>query len=130
MYGITSKGGEFDLGTLFRINTDGSDFRVLHSFETYSPRGEITMIGSKIYGTNSHDIYQIDTDGSNFDIINAEGYDYGGYRGVLTHDGTTLFGTTSRRVFSLEVPEPSAIVLLGFGVLGLFAWGRRRGRKG
>jgi uncharacterized membrane protein len=28
------------------------------------------------------------------------------------------------------VPEPSTIVLLGFGVLGLFAWGRKRSRKG
>lgn len=32
LYGTTGRGGEYDAGTVFRLNKDGSNYRILHSF--------------------------------------------------------------------------------------------------
>ena len=36
LYGVTSRGGEHDEGTVFRLRTDGSGFQTLHSFGGHS----------------------------------------------------------------------------------------------
>jgi len=54
LYGMTELGGANDVGTLFRINTDGSGFRLLHSFTSATDgsnsHGAVTFDGALLYG--------------------------------------------------------------------------------
>jgi len=97
LYGTASTGGGAGNGTLFRINTDGSDFTVLKTFSpTYLgtnnvsgnllthgtnadgalPIAGLTLSGSTLYGTtfyggvNSNGvIFKLNTDGNNFTVL-------------------------------------------------------------
>ena len=76
LYGMTSYGGTHYHGTIFKINTDGTGFQLLHSFEKWSkdggdPRGSLTLSGSTLYGMNDYGgtdgngtIFKINTDGT------------------------------------------------------------------
>src|SRR4030042_1374463 len=55
LYGMTSYGGSSDLGTIFKINTDGNSFQVLHSFTSPAvdgtfPTGSLILSGSTLFG--------------------------------------------------------------------------------
>lgn len=45
LFGVTDRGGRFDVGTVYSLNADGSDYRVLYSFTT-----EGGPVGSRPYG--------------------------------------------------------------------------------
>jgi uncharacterized repeat protein (TIGR03803 family) len=62
LYGTTGFGGSSSNGTVFAVNTDGSDFTVLHNFTAYSapsntnsdggsPFGGLILAGTTLYGT-------------------------------------------------------------------------------
>jgi uncharacterized repeat protein (TIGR03803 family) len=55
-YGTTDNGGEFDAGTVFSINTNGSGFNVIYSFsgntnDGGNPDAPVVLIGDSLYGT-------------------------------------------------------------------------------
>jgi uncharacterized repeat protein (TIGR03803 family) len=111
LYGTTSIGGSANLGTIFKINTDGSGFMILHSFaggttDGKNPGSSLTISGSTLYGTTSDGgtghgtVFRINTDGSGFAVLHsftsiltdAEGW---GPSGHLIMSGSTLFGMTN-----------------------------------
>jgi len=104
LYGMTTRGGANEGGTLFSVKTDGSDFGVLYDFENGSyPFGNIVVSGTKIYGTTHYNgangygmVYSIDTDGSDFDSVYdfASGADNGRGPSGVSFDGTYLYGAT------------------------------------
>jgi len=54
LYGVASFGGSFGDGTVFSLNTDGSDFTTLHHFLFINDGGvptSITLSGGGLYGT-------------------------------------------------------------------------------
>ena len=55
LYGTTFSGGAYDSGTIFKINTAGSGYQVLYSFNGHTggidPVGAIAIAGSTLYGT-------------------------------------------------------------------------------
>jgi uncharacterized repeat protein (TIGR03803 family) len=55
LYGTASQGGSSGNGTVFAINTNGTSFTNLHSFNYASdganPQGSLILIGSTLYGT-------------------------------------------------------------------------------
>jgi uncharacterized repeat protein (TIGR03803 family) len=54
LFGTTSDGGGFNKGTVFKLNTDGSGYTVLHSFtgsEGANPYSALTLSGTTLYGT-------------------------------------------------------------------------------
>jgi uncharacterized repeat protein (TIGR03803 family) len=57
LYGTASQGGAWGLGTLFRINTDGTGFTNFYTFTSSesssanSPSGNLILSGGKLYGT-------------------------------------------------------------------------------
>jgi uncharacterized repeat protein (TIGR03803 family) len=58
LYGTASGGGLNGYGTVFVINTDGTDFQVLYTFnpittetDAYAPYAELVLSGNALYGT-------------------------------------------------------------------------------
>jgi uncharacterized repeat protein (TIGR02543 family) len=110
LYGTTSAGGSGNVGTVFRIQTNGSGFEVLHSFSmanAWQPMDNLTLSNSTLYGmttgTNSlglGSVFQVNTDGSGFQIVHTFSYGAGNLTegsmpyGTLLLVGSRLYGTT------------------------------------
>jgi uncharacterized repeat protein (TIGR03803 family) len=117
LYGMTWKGGALDMGTVFRVNPDGSSFALVHSFETpmsagwdRGPRSYPSWLAhdsGSLYGftegggdDGAGSIFAVNTDGSgfrlvhSFDLVTGVGYQLGSHpRGALTVVNGVLFGT-------------------------------------
>lgn len=118
LYGVTISGGLNDKGTVFRINTDGSDYEVLFSYGgaasgTVIPDGPLTLVDGVFYGVtdfggtmNQGAVYKLNMDGTGFELVHSfgtvagEGFfrSPGGASGAggttLLAVGSTLYGTT------------------------------------
>ena len=105
-YGVTDSGGTNTYGTVFKINSDGTDFTKLYDFyidDGANPRGDLVVYNDFLYGmtTNSGEsyygtIFKISPDGTDFTKL----YDFdggnGGYpRGSLTIYNDVLYGITA-----------------------------------
>jgi uncharacterized repeat protein (TIGR03803 family) len=110
LYGMTSAGGSSNWGTIFRINTHGSGYTILHSFGSGAndgglPYGSLTLDGTNLYGmtqlggsSNNGTIFQINIDGSGYTILHSfgSGANDGGFpSGSLTLDSPAIYGMTS-----------------------------------
>jgi uncharacterized repeat protein (TIGR03803 family) len=134
LYGMTYAGGAKECGMIFKINTDGTDFRLLHSFsgsDGAGPKGSLTLLGSTLYGMTSlygsdsaksyGTIFQINADGSNYKVLQSFGYTNGATpEGSLTPCGLTLYGMTSAgggkksgTIFSLTVTAAPGAPTIG-----------------
>jgi uncharacterized repeat protein (TIGR03803 family) len=102
LYGTTYQGGRYDGGTVFKVETGGTGFGLLHEFvptlEGRNPRAALLLSGSTLYGTTTTGrttVFKIQTDGTGFNILHAftgsEGYDA---ESPLSLSGDTLYGTT------------------------------------
>jgi uncharacterized repeat protein (TIGR03803 family) len=107
LYGTTMNGGINNLGTIFKIKTDGSGYVKLLDFANVTngsnPSGSLIFDGSFLYGVtgyggikDSGTIYKIKPDGSSYVKI----FDFAGDTngtvpyGYLFYDGTFLYGMT------------------------------------
>ncbi len=109
LYGTTFEGtfAEYPWCTVFGIDMDGSNFRLLHTFaldEGYWLDG-VTLSGSTLYGTAEFQgpgglgtIYKLNVDGSGFSVLHS----FDGYSarlnypsGVPVISGSTLYGSTN-----------------------------------
>jgi uncharacterized repeat protein (TIGR03803 family) len=110
LYGTSYGGGDSGNGTLFSVNTDGSGYQTLDSFEMtagFNPFGPVTLSGTNLYGmTWTSDgyggfgsIYSVNTNGKNYTTLHdfAGGASDGAspVGGALTLSGSTLYGTTA-----------------------------------
>jgi uncharacterized repeat protein (TIGR03803 family) len=112
LYGTAMWGGLAGNGTVFKLNTDGTNFAVLHSFGVAGdpPPGSdgayptcVTLSGNTLYGTTAYGgtlgvatVFSIGTDGTGFRTLHTftNEYEAGVYAGVIV-SGDTLYGTTS-----------------------------------
>ncbi len=108
LYGVTSKGGDNNVGTIFRIDPDGTGFTLLHEFSNaagYTPRGQLCLHGGNLFGTtqnggagSSGTIYRIAPDGTGYVTLHEfsgapdDGSEPFGM--TLTSVGPLLFGAT------------------------------------
>jgi uncharacterized repeat protein (TIGR03803 family) len=111
LYGTTSGGGPLNAGTIFRLNSDGTEFQLLHSFSAWkgdgaSPAASLILgAEGKLYGTTEYGgsanfgtIFSVETDGTGYEILHS--FKGGVGDGRLPHaslvlDGAgNLFGTT------------------------------------
>jgi uncharacterized repeat protein (TIGR03803 family) len=119
LYGTTEDGGANpNSGTVFKINTDGTGFSILHDFapidyqaqtnaDGAGPLAGMTLIGGTLYGTTDiygplggGTIFKMDTNGSNFTTLYSFSSDPAGTNGrtpcgTMLLVGDTLYGTTS-----------------------------------
>lgn len=130
LYGTTFFGGASGNGTVFRLNTDGSGFRTLHSFggaDGANPQGALTLSGNTLYGTtyeggnmNNGTVFELRTDGSAFVTLHAFGGSdgFGPSTGLVLSDntlyGTTAYGGSSGGgiLFSLQKPVAAPVLTI------------------
>jgi uncharacterized repeat protein (TIGR03803 family) len=114
LYGMTTSGGSSGLGTVYRVNTDGTGFQVMHSFTGGTDDGAQlplrpqlgSLVGSAAalygmtYGGGTSDngvVFQISTDGSGFRLLHRfTGTDGAKPSRALLLSGSTLYGMTSQ----------------------------------
>lgn len=117
LYGTAYYGGTNGTGTVFAFNTDGTGFRVLHTFSTppngtnsdgANPSADLVLSGSTLYGTcyrggtnDGGTVFALNTDGTAFrvlysfsaaslpDYTNSDGF--GLFSGLIL-SGNTLYG--------------------------------------
>ncbi len=122
LYGMTGNGGSESVGSIFRVNTDGSGYVVLHNFSNdglssdgVSPLSSLTLVGSVLYGmtpaggivppvgppANGGTVFRINTDGTGFQVLHgftgnqvAGSGDGGSPYGAVTVSGSTIYGLT------------------------------------
>jgi uncharacterized repeat protein (TIGR03803 family) len=137
LYGVAGDGGASGgaLGAIYKLNTDGSGYQLLHSFQSTAagknPFGGLALVGSTLYGmaeggsAGQGIVYSINTDGSDYQILHSFSGSDGGYRGdTLTVVDSKLYGITEEggahdegTVFSMNLDGT------GFQVLHEFAGG-------
>lgn len=107
LFGTTANGGTAGKGTVYRMDVDGTDFQVLHSFagaaDGQTPFAQLTLSGTTLYGSTLDGgsaglgvLFAIGTDGSGFDVIRhfvAGAADGAHPYGKLVLLGDTLYGT-------------------------------------
>ena len=114
LFGTTSYGGAGGVGTIFAVNTNGSNFTLLHGFSApdpiyqtnsdgTSPAAGLIISGGTLYGTayqggsaNAGTVFSVNTNGANFTNLysftgNSDGFEPAG---DLLLTGNTLVGTT------------------------------------
>jgi uncharacterized repeat protein (TIGR03803 family) len=110
LYGATEQGGSGGNGTLFKINTDGLGFTILHNFTNEDggfPSVHMVLSGGSLYGTTYYGgtstsdglglgtVFRINTDGSGFTNLHKFiGTDGATPEAGLVLSGQTLYGTT------------------------------------
>lgn len=147
LYGTAQIGGSAGWGTVFSVNTDGSDFTNLHSFggklgfnsrvtntDGAYPNGGLILSDDTLYGaalnggsTAKGTLFTIHTDGSDFtNLHNFTGSSDGANPyGSLILSGNALYGTASEggtgnqgTVFALASPEAFIPPILGISSAG------------
>jgi uncharacterized repeat protein (TIGR03803 family) len=138
LYGMTLGAGALGVGTIFKINTDGTGYQVLYSFGSVAndgcyPYGSLTLSGTTLFGMTSSGgvngrgtIFKINTDGTGYQVLYSFGsvandgcYPYGS----ITLSGTTLYGMTSiggaygsaGTIFQINTDGTGYQVLYSFG---------------
>jgi uncharacterized repeat protein (TIGR03803 family) len=125
LFGTTyyGPGSRYPGGTVFRMNTDGTDHAILNS-SVSCPRGGIVLSAGVLYGTtiyggvkNLGTVYALTTNGTAFSILKGfTGPDGSTPWGSLTLSGGTLYGATlvggasqGGTLFALSTPVPSIV---------------------
>ena len=111
LYGMTTAGGSHNKGVVFKVNTDGTGYGILHNFAGYAddgatPWGSLTLSDSTLYGMTSAGgdynfgvVFKMNTDGTGYGLLRefAGGDDDGkNPQGSLIVSGSTLYGVTPR----------------------------------
>ncbi len=112
LYGAATYGGIGNSGVIFRVNTNGSTYILLHSFSApsgtpatnvdgFAPQGGLLLSGNTLYGTTMSGgskgngvIFKVNTDASGFTVLHTFGPNQGAQlasRLTLSPDGT-LYG--------------------------------------
>ncbi len=147
LYGATSNGGTNGLGTIFRINTNGTEFQVLRQAtitEAAGLFGKLVLSGGVLYGTafsggafTNGSVFRLNTNGTDFVTLKSFGVTTTNESGAFTNSegaspqaslvldgegilyGTTVFGGLSGRgtVFRIRTNGSEFAVLKHFSAL-------------
>jgi uncharacterized repeat protein (TIGR03803 family) len=102
LYGTAWGGGSLANGTVFSVNTNGTGFKVLHTFtgegDGSGPYAALVLSGGTLYGTtvagggsaNDGTVFKISTNGAGFTTLHT----FTGNDGALPYGGLVLSGST------------------------------------
>ncbi len=96
LYGTTTRGGTFDQGTVFRIDSAGN-LTTLHSFtesDASPSAGLIQATDGDFYGTTSGTVFKMDLAGNLTTLHSFTGSDGAGPNGVIQATDGNFYGTT------------------------------------
>jgi uncharacterized repeat protein (TIGR03803 family) len=150
-YGVTQNGGSGGKGTVFKINTDGTQFTNLYNFTAINnntnsdgagPVGELALSGNTLYGTTQlggnggeGTMFKINADGTGFTnlysfstITSNTNSDGANPSTFFVISGNTLYGTApgggtggSGTLFALNLPLPNLNIQL-IGSAAILSW--------
>jgi uncharacterized repeat protein (TIGR03803 family) len=113
MYGLTTSGGSYTGGVLYRVDTNGTGYTVLHNFDYASgcsPKGSLMMLGDTLYGITTAgntkengSIFRINKDGTGYTVLMEFESEYGADPSPLTLHGRTLYGMTLYMLYQIGV---------------------------
>jgi len=134
LYGTASLGGSAGSGTVFRVNTDGTDFTNLYNFSADSldassgrltnsdgadPWAPLILSGNTLYGTTTRGgtngqgtVFRVNTDGTCFTNL-CSSYGFMGYSPVLL-SGNVLYWTGSGGCYAVNTDGTSFTNFLHF----------------
>ena len=108
LYGTAGYGGSSGSGTVFKVNTDGTGFTILHTFTANSdgatPAAGLILSGNILYGTatgggssNYGTVFAVNTDGTGFTTLHhfTRGTDGANPVAGLILSGDILYGTAA-----------------------------------
>jgi uncharacterized repeat protein (TIGR03803 family) len=151
LYGAASNGGTNDLGTIFKINTDGTGFQVLKQAtitEAAGLFGKMVLSGGVIYGAafsggafTNGSVFKLNTNGTDFVTLKSFGVTPTNESGAFTNSdgaspqasltladdgtlfGTTVFGGLSGRgtIFRIKSDGSEFAVLKHFSALSVLS---------
>lgn len=138
-YGTTAYGGEFGMGTIWSINSDGTDFQTLHEFGAelaagFQPQAGLTLLDGKLYGVADSVLFSINLDGSSFTVL--QDLPAMAFSEMIAIE-STLYGTVVTNgpgnagyVFAYTVPEPATWILATPGLSAVLVASRHRRSNG
>lgn len=122
LYGTSGRGGQYGVGTVYRMQPDGTTFKVLKSFSntgvdsTKPQSGVMLASDGYLYGTAREGgefgmgtIYRIRTDGGEFGVVHTFG--------LQTRDGTIPLGGVTETLDGLLVGSTSRGGVANLGTL-------------
>jgi uncharacterized repeat protein (TIGR03803 family) len=111
LYGVTSKGGAFGQGAVFKVGTNGSAFSIIHSFtntpDGSTPMSGVILVSNVLYGVTENGgplgtgtVFKMATNGANYSIITGFGVLGSNTNGALpigplTFNQGLLYGTAT-----------------------------------
>jgi uncharacterized repeat protein (TIGR03803 family) len=128
LYGTAWTGGGAACGTVFKVETDGTGFAILHTFTALGtdnansdgafPTGGLILFGNTLYGTATGGgssgygtVFAVNTDGTGFRVLHGFTNSDGQIPNSLLLSGNTLYGTASQggasgrgTIFSITLP--------------------------
>jgi uncharacterized repeat protein (TIGR03803 family) len=129
LYGTCASGGPGNGGGVFRMNTDGTGYQVLHSFPANANDGSflnmpVALAGATLFGVTGHSadggtvwgtLFSLNTDGTGYQRL----FDGSALAspGPVTVVGSTIYGVTNGGgngfgvIYSFTTPEPSTLTL-------------------
>jgi uncharacterized repeat protein (TIGR03803 family) len=147
LYGAAQRGGLYGNGTVFALTTDGTSFRVLHTFAATPntdgayPSSALTLLGNTLYGTTQFGgdfgggtIYSLNTDGTGFTTLFSFPPPIPGdviWPSGLAVVGNSFYGTTEHTIFKINTDGSGFATLYTFGPIfgntqtnlnGAFPW--------
>jgi uncharacterized repeat protein (TIGR03803 family) len=92
LYGTAAIGGDSGYGTVFKFNTNGTGFTILH--DGGNPQAGVILDGNTLYGTGNSTVFAVNTDGTGFTNLHTFTYSDGDrLQAGLVLSGNTLYGT-------------------------------------
>ena len=125
LYGGTQDGSTYKDGVLFKLNTDGSGYAILHNFTDNVPSSLLQIDDGSLCGAGLQGIFKIDTDGGNYSMLHAFNISVDGrfaYGQLIQGTDGFLYGTAEAggsnslgTVFKLDTGGTNFTVLHTFG---------------